>query len=136
VKANVDHLTAKQAHLATAAVPVNRLADEATIARYVERLQDVLATGSANARRAFLRAWVTRVEADGLKLVVTFTLPPDFGCTGGQANGGGEDDKPGEDSCLTEVLPRVENGGGGGSRTRVRNHSVSESTCLASGYLP
>jgi hypothetical protein len=43
------------AHLAAACTPVVRIADEATIARYVERLGAVLATGTANNKRAFLR---------------------------------------------------------------------------------
>lgn len=75
VKARVDELTARKDALATASTPVVRIADDATLARYVERLQSVLATGSAAAQRAFLRAWVARIEADGMKLTVTFTLP-------------------------------------------------------------
>ncbi len=46
----LDTLTAKQLHLATASMPVVRLADEATIARYVERLRAVLLTGTPPAR--------------------------------------------------------------------------------------
>ncbi len=79
VKARVDELTAKQSVLATASTPVVRLADEATIARYVERLHAVLATGSPGAQRTFLRSWIPRIEADGMKLTVTFTLPGDIG---------------------------------------------------------
>ncbi len=86
VKARVDELSAKHALLATASTPVVRLCDEATIARYVERLQAVLATGSPGAQRTFLRAWIPRIEADAMKLTVTFTLPGDLG--GQPANNG------------------------------------------------
>ncbi len=86
VKGRVDELTAKHALLATASTPVVRIADAATIARYVERLHAVLATGSPSAQRTFLRAWIPRIEADGMKLTVTFTLPGDLG--GEAANNG------------------------------------------------
>ena len=103
-----------------------RIADDATIARYVERLRAVLATGTANAQRAFLRAWIARIDAEGMKLTVSFTLPPELG---GCAAGGGESGRTrGQNSGSSEVLPRVANGGGGGSRTRVRNRAASAST--------
>jgi len=90
-----------------------RAAPDATIDRDVERLREVLATGTPNAQPAFLRTWITRIEADGMKLTVTFTLPAELG--GSSAN-------TGENSGRTKVLPRVANGGGGGSRTRVRSN--------------
>ncbi|MBM4369099.1 MAG: hypothetical protein FJ102_22985, partial [Deltaproteobacteria bacterium] len=119
VKAQVDELTARQARLATAATPVVRIADAATIDRYVERLREVLATGTANAQRAFLRAWITRIEAEGMKLTVSFTLPPELG--GGEVGGSGTGGTRRQNSRSSEVLPQVANGGGGGSRTRVRS---------------
>ncbi len=112
VKAHVDTLTANHARLATASTPVVRLADDATIARYVERLRAILATGTPNAQRAFLRAWIARIEADGMKLTVTFTLPAELGRMSANT---------GENSGRTKVLPRVAKSGGGGSRTRVRS---------------
>lgn len=75
VKARVDELTVRRDTLATASTPVVRIADEATLTRYVERLQSVLATGSADAQRTFLHAWIPRIEVDGMRLTVTFTLP-------------------------------------------------------------
>lgn len=109
VKSQVDELTAKQGALASASTPVVRLADDATIRRYVERLHATLATGSHNAQRAILRSWISRIEADGTVLRVTFTLPPDLP--------GGSSANEGQNPDRTEVLPRVANGGGGGSRT-------------------
>ncbi len=122
----MDELAARQARLATAATPVLRIADAATIDRYVTALREVLASGTPDAQRAFLRAWITRIEAEGRKLTVSFTLPRDLGGGGvsGVEGGGGSPPNagnPGQNSCLTEVLPRVPKGGGGGSRTRVRS---------------
>jgi hypothetical protein len=117
VKAKVDELAATQAALEFAGTPVIRLADEATVGRYVSRLQQTLSTGSANARRSILRAWVAKVEATGTTLKVTFTLPPEVG-------EGPDPEKAttkGQNPGLTEVLPHAKNGGGGGSRTRVRS---------------
>lgn len=101
VKARVDELTARKEALASASTPVVRIADEATLARYVERLQSVLATGSPAAQRTFLRAWVTRIEADGMKLAVTFTLPGELS---------GNDAANGSFDGATEFLPPVANG--------------------------
>lgn len=101
VKARVDELTAKHGLLATASRPVVRIADEATITNYVERLHAVLETGTPNAQRAFLRAWIPRIEADGMKLSVTFALPAILG--GSSANNAANFGAP-------EVLPLVANG--------------------------
>lgn len=106
----MDELTARHTLLATASTPVVHIADEATIARYVERLHAVLATGTPNAQRAFLRAWIPRIEADGMKLAVTFTLPAIL--AGSPANNG-------ENFASSEVLPLVANGDPNGIRTRV-----------------
>ncbi|MCB9694330.1 MAG: recombinase family protein [Alphaproteobacteria bacterium] len=113
VKAQHDELAATHAALALAGTPVVRLADDATITRYVERLQTALATGSVNTQRAILRSWISRIEANGTTLTVTFTLPRDVG--GGSSAGSSTNE--GQNHGLTEVLPRVVNGGGGGSRT-------------------
>ncbi len=83
VKGRVDELTAKHARLATAATPVVRLADEATITRRGERLRAVLATGSPATQRTFLWAWIARIEADGMKLAVASTIPGDLCGRGG-----------------------------------------------------
>jgi hypothetical protein len=101
VKTRVDELDARRALLPTASTPVVRLADEATIARYVERLHAVLATGTPAAQRTFLRTWIARIEADGMKLTVTFTLPGDL--PGMPANNG-------KFGAATESLPPVANG--------------------------
>lgn len=130
VKAQVDELTAKRDALATAGTPVVRLADDATITRYVERLHAALATGSVNTQRAILRSWISRIEAEGTQLTVTFTLPPDVG--GGNSASGDPTNK-GQNSSLTEVLPHVVRSGGGGSRTRVRSCPSSASTCVSPG---
>jgi site-specific DNA recombinase len=133
VKAQVDELTAKRDALATASTPVVRLADDATITRYVERLHAAMETGSLNVQRAILRSWIARIEADGTQLTVTFTLPPDVG---GSAIGGGagSSTNKGQNTGLTDVLPRVGKDGGGGSRTRVRSHSAEASTCVVLNY--
>jgi hypothetical protein len=99
VKARVDELAARRALLATASTPLVRLADEATIARYVERLRAVLATGAPAAQRTFLRAWTPRIEADGMKRTGTFSLPGEPG--GGAANTGSLE---GEQDFLRPVL--------------------------------
>jgi site-specific DNA recombinase len=101
VKDEVDGLTARREMLATASTPVVRLADEATIARYVEHLHATLATGTPATQRTFLRAWIARIEADGMKLTVTFTLPGDL--PGMPANNGNY-------GAATESLPPVANG--------------------------
>ncbi len=99
VKASVDELTLRHARLTAAATaPAPYVADEATIALYVERLKEILATGTPNAQRAFLRAWISRIDADGMKLTVTFTLPADLG---------GNTPNQGQNSSRTKVLPRV-----------------------------
>jgi site-specific DNA recombinase len=101
VKEQVDALAARHAVLASASTPVVRLADEATIARYVERLEAVLATGSPSAQRTFLRAWISRIEAEGMKVAVAFTLPGEL--AGSAANNGHFDG-------ATESLRPVANG--------------------------
>ncbi|MEZ4321145.1 MAG: hypothetical protein R3F61_26940 [Myxococcota bacterium] len=123
VKAQYDELTATHAALAAAGTPVIRLADDVTITRYVERLQTALATGSVNTQRAILRSWISRIEADGTTLTVTFTLPRDVG-DGGSSTGSSTNE--GQNHGLTEVLPRVVNDGGGGSRTMVAHHQEIE----------
>lgn len=54
------------------------------------------------------------VEAEGRWLTVTFTLPPDVG---GGNSASGDPTNTGQNSSLTEVLPRVVRSGGGGSLT-------------------
>ena len=49
--------------------------DEATVALFVDRLRELLATGSAGARRAFLRAWVRKISANGKKLTIHYAFP-------------------------------------------------------------
>lgn len=62
MKAGVDDLvTRKERH--PHATPVVPLADDATIARYVERLQAVLATGTPDA----LRTWISCIKVEGMK---------------------------------------------------------------------
>ena len=92
-----------------------------------------LETGSLNVQRVILRAWIARIEADGTQPTVTVTLPPDVG---GSGSGAGSSTNEGQNPGLTDVLPRVGKDGGGGSRTRVRNHSATASTCVASEYDP
>ena len=57
-----------------------------------------------------------------MKLTVSFTLPRDLGGGGvsGVEAGGGSPNagNPGQNSCSTEVLPRVPNGGVAGTRGR------------------
>ena len=118
MKALVDELGHRHARLSAASTPVVRIADAATIDRYVGRLREVLATGTPNAQRAFLHAWITRIEAEGMKLTVSFTLPAELG---GGAAGGGSGGCQRQNSGLSEVLPLVANNGGGGSRTHVRS---------------
>jgi site-specific DNA recombinase len=55
---------------------VIHLADEATIARYLDSLHALLALGSASQKRAFLRSFIRRIEADERTLTVHFELPP------------------------------------------------------------
>ena len=83
------------------ATPVLRIADEATLSRYVERLQAILDTGSHAAQRTFLRAWVARMEADGMQLTVAFTLPGELS---------GNDAANGSFEGATSSLPPVANG--------------------------
>ncbi len=61
----------------------------------------MLATGSPDAQRTFLRAWVARIEADGMKLTVAFTLPGELS---------GNDAANGSFEGATLSLPPVANG--------------------------
>jgi len=66
--------------------------DESTIAVYVEGLRDLLDRGTVAERRAFLRAWIKRIEARGKELTVVYSFPQwpgtDGGGSGSKGNGG------------------------------------------------
>jgi len=76
-KGRVDELTARKEELqGKAGGNVIRLVSEQTIRAYVRGLQRLLSEGSINARKAFLRSWIRRIDAVGRDLTITYTLPP------------------------------------------------------------
>jgi len=76
-KGRVDELTARREELQGQATGnVIRLVNEETIRAYVQGLRRLLSEGSLNARKAFLRSWIRRIDAVGRDLTITYTLPP------------------------------------------------------------
>ena len=63
--------------------------EESTIANYVEGLRDLLDRGTVAERRAFLRAWIKRIEARGKELTVVYSFPRWPGTDGGSGKGSG-----------------------------------------------
>ena len=118
-----------------AAGTVVHLVDEATIARYLDGLHALLENGSINARRAFLRSWITRIDADGMRLVIHYTLPPlppaDMALEATGTDGAGEAppvlstvgsghrNETRDRTASSAVLPLVGCGDPNGIRTRV-----------------
>jgi len=71
-----DELAIKHDGLQTqAAGPPALLVSEATIELYVHALHRLLERGSMDARKAFLRSWIQRIEARGYELTIRYTLP-------------------------------------------------------------
>jgi site-specific DNA recombinase len=124
VKAQVDVLSAKRDALANAGTPDVRLADDATITRYVDRLHAALDPGSAITQQGILGSWISRIEADETDLTARFTRPPRDDSPAGGCRG---------PSPASERSERPTKYGGGGSRTRVRSHSAKVSTCVVPG---
>jgi hypothetical protein len=87
----------------------DRRAATGTVGLEATCLEAVLATGSP-AAQTFLRAWVSRIEAEGLKLAVALTLTGEL--AGSAANNGYFDG-------ATESLRPAENSDPSGIRTRV-----------------
>jgi site-specific DNA recombinase len=76
-KARVDGLTAQvTAARAERARQVVHLADDRTIDAYLRDLHRLLDDGTVGQLRAFLRAWVPRIDAAERELTVTYRLPP------------------------------------------------------------
>ncbi len=72
-----DELVTQREELtAKAEAPPPVLVDETTIELYVHALHRLLERGSLDARKAFLRAWIQRIEARGYQLTIRYTLPP------------------------------------------------------------
>lgn len=79
-----------------------------------------------NTQRAILRSLISRVEAAGTRLTVTFTLPPDV--DGGNSASGAPTNK-GQNSGQSEVLPRVVRSGPGGTGGRTIQSVIRVMTC-------
>ena len=87
-KGRCEDLAVRRADLlARAEAPAAAVVGEVAIRRYVEGLHRLLAEGSLDARKAFLRSWVQRIEARGYELTIRYTLPSLPG-------GGGEEPEP------------------------------------------
>ena len=82
-KSKVDELTADRAKLDAGGAPVIPLLGEAAIRNMVADLHALLSVGSVTTRKAFLRAWVTEIDAEDRHLTVHYTLPP-LGPVGGE----------------------------------------------------
>ncbi len=125
-KATVDELEAGlSAARRDAAGKVIHLVDEGTIRRYLDGLHTLLDQGSVSARRAFLRSWITRIDADGTTLTIHYTLPPLPPATDALAATGTDGGGSADGGVSPPVLPPVgsgdpnetvfELGGGGGA---------------------
>ena len=106
-KARCDELDAREATLrAQAEGPRALLVGEGTIVAYVEGMRDLLARGNVDQRRAFLRAWIRRIDVDGDRLTIHYTFPHIPGTPGDNSAGDGRD--PGSNG----------NNGGGNGKAR------------------
>ena len=63
--------------------------DAETLTVYVEGMRDLLARGNLDQRRAFLRAWIKRIDVDGPKLTIHYTFPHMPGGPGSDVPGPG-----------------------------------------------
>lgn len=76
-KTRVDELGRKREEVqARAGAQLVHLIPEPAILEYVDALHALLDRGPLPTRKAFLRSWVTRIEAVGKELTITYTLPP------------------------------------------------------------
>ena len=129
-RARTDEITARRAALREQSSAPRALGiDAETIAAYVEGMRDLLARGSLDQRRAFLRAWIKRIDVDGPKLTIHYTFPHMPGGPGGDLLGTGGDEGaggPGSGGAWSAratrasagVLSLVKNGEPAGTRTR------------------
>ncbi len=124
-KEQVDELLGARSRLLArpGGVPVLQLG-EAEVEAQVVGLRGLLASGSVGKRRAFLTAWVKRIEVHGTDLKIVYTFPwfPEGGeaangAPGGSSSGGGGGVSDGRGPRTTQaepsecrVLPMVVNG--------------------------
>ena len=128
-KEQVDTLLAARARLLArpGGVPVLQVG-EAQVEAHVAGLRALLASGSIGKRRAFLTAWVRRIEVHGTDLRIVYSFPwfPEGGEAANEPMGGGggevipldaERKKRGQSPRTTQaepginqVLPMVSNG--------------------------
>jgi len=108
-KTRCDDLEAREASLrAQAEGPRALLVGEDNIVAYVEGMRDLLARGNVDQRRAFLRAWIRRIDADGDRLTIHYTFPHIPGTPGDNSAGDGRN--PGSNGSS----------GGGNGRARTK----------------
>ncbi len=74
-RATVADMEAKRARLADTRPPEPLVVDEATIRAHVLEMRRLLDHGSVAARRAFLRAWIKRIEVRERTLTIEYTFP-------------------------------------------------------------
>ncbi len=75
-RGQVSELQAARGRLLSRPDGVPRLqADPATVAAQVEGLRSLLAKGTVGQRRAFLRAWVKKIEVHGRELRIVYSFP-------------------------------------------------------------
>jgi len=115
-KARCDELEAREASLrAQAEGPRSLLVGEDTIVAYVEGMRDLLARGNVDQRRAFLRAWIRRIDADGDRLTIHYTFPHIPGTPGDNPAGDGRNPGSGGRNPGSGG-----NSGGGNGRARTK----------------
>jgi len=120
-RARTDELSVKRVALQQqSSAPRSLGVDSQTVAVYVDGMRDLLARGSLDQRRAFLRAWIKRIDVDAPKLTIHYTFPRmpggpgnGFFGAGGSSGGVGEADRtrvPSMSGAPAPVLPLFQNG--------------------------
>ncbi len=112
-KARVEEMTARVAVLREQVDgPQALVVDEEAIAAYVSGMRDLLDRGSVDQRRAFLHAWIKRIDVDGDRLTIRYTfphipgVPDDDGPSDGPGGGGGGGHRRHRDPRTTKAEPR------------------------------
>ena len=89
-RARNDELAARRVALQRQSTAPRDLGiDAQTVVAYVDGMRDLLARGSLDQRRAFLRAWIRRIDVDAPDLAIHYTFPHMPGGPGGDLLGDG-----------------------------------------------
>ena len=119
-KETVTLLEAKRADLHDTSRDEPILIGEARIRRHVEEMRQLLDHGSVAARRAFLRAWIKRIDVKERTLTIEYVFPAGH-------HGGGDLTTDGGDAEVGQA-PRKKGGGTAGGKGGSVNTGTSPST--------